>query len=206
MDEDEVAKMYGEEIKQLKSAVDMHQGKVAKLSASNSSTMMRLGALQKKYDDLVANGGGGGAGGGGFQVSANDKQLYIATANMSLFRRTVAKEMDTEEKCEAVKGTLQCISVSSNWIWVCAKSGEVMLANVEAAVRALHSFIVQVEQGAEATPRGSDEAIHLEQMPSSFRSLKRLGQRLDESFALLNQVRLRPSVLPPCRDSALCLS
>ena len=80
------------------------------------------------------------------------------------------------------------------------------MANVEAAVRALHSFIVQVEQGAEATPRGSDEAIHLEQMPSSFRSLKRLGQRLDESFALLNQVRLRPSVLPPCRDSALCLS
>ena len=77
------------------------------------------------------------------------------------------------------------------------------MANVEAAVRALHSFIVEVEQGANATPRGSHEAIHLEQMPSSFRSLKRLGQRLDESFALLNQVRLGRSVLPPNSDSGL---
>ena len=131
MDEDEVAKIYGEEIKALKAEVEMLGGKSEKLSAANVAAKMRHASLQKKYDDLVANGGAGGAGGGGFQVSANEKQLYIATADMSLFRRTVDKEMDKEEKFEGVKGTLQCISVSEKWIWGCNKSGEVMLANVE---------------------------------------------------------------------------
>jgi len=79
------------------------------------------------------------------------------------------------------------------------------MADVEAAVRALRSFIVEVEQGTKAVsggPRTAD-SIHLEQMPSSFRSLKRLGQRLDESFALLTQVRLRPCLLHSCTPLTL---
>ena len=63
------------------------------------------------------------------------------------------------------------------------------MADVEAAVRALRSFITEVEQSAKANRSSGADSIHLEQMPSSFRSLKRLGQRLDESFTLLATVR-----------------
>lgn len=75
------------------------------------------------------------------------------------------------------------------------------MADVESAVRALRSFIAEVENGAAAASKGRPHAadnIHLEQMPSSFRSLQRLGQRLDESFSLLTQVRGLPILpLPP---------
>ena len=84
---------------------------------------------------------------------------------------------------------------------------------MEAAVRALHSFIVEVEQGAAAASKGRAHAadnIHLEQMPSSFRSLQRLGTRIDESFSLLSEVwrqaaaRSAPAALVPPPAAARC--
>lgn len=82
------------------------------------------------------------------------------------------------------------------------------MANVEAAVRALRLFIIEVEQGAAAASRGphAADSVHLELMPSSFRSLQRLARRLDEAFTLLTQVCCAPPPGAPWIGSTLTFS
>ena len=56
LDEDEVAKIYGEQIKELKAEVEMLNGKSAQLSKTNMSSKQKLETLQKKYDDMIQVG------------------------------------------------------------------------------------------------------------------------------------------------------
>jgi hypothetical protein len=133
MDESDVSRMYGEEIKDLKAENEVLLKKINEKTGDQMSIKWKMTTLQrklevanKKIQEFESRSG--------CTVGSNDKWVYLCNANQQVYRRHVdAAEWTKPENrtWTLVKGTLRCISAGDKHLWGTNAKLEILLADAE---------------------------------------------------------------------------